>query len=80
VRAGARTLVRWEVRDVTKITRWVVYLDGHRVHSVKAGAGRQRLRRRVSSVGRHYWRVDGRDARNRKALSAGRTFHVVAAG
>ena len=77
VRAGKRTAVRWEVRKTTRVKRWIVYLDGKRIHSVKAGARTHRLRRRVHSVGRHYWRVEGRDARNRKALSAGKSFRVV---
>jgi hypothetical protein len=78
VRAGRRTAVRWEVKKATRVKRWIVYLDGHRIHSVRAGARTHRLRRRVRSVGRHYWRVEGRDARNRKTLSAGKSFRVVA--
>jgi hypothetical protein len=78
VRAGARTQVRWEVKSAARVKRWVVYLDGRHVHSVKAGGSRtHRLHRRVHSVGRHHWRVEGRDSRNRRAVSAGKTFRVV---
>ena len=79
VSAARPALVRWTAR-APGVARWVVHLDGRRVHSVRAGSrATYRLRRRVTAVGRHRWRVEGRDARDRRVVWAVRAFRVVGA-
>ncbi|HWI08856.1 MAG TPA: hypothetical protein VNT54_15240, partial [Solirubrobacteraceae bacterium] len=78
VAASRRAVVLWRAKPMPHVRRWVVYLDGRRVRSVRArGSRTHRLSRRVSSVGRHRWRIVGRDARGRRAISAVRSFRVV---
>ena len=84
MRSGSRVTLRWSTTGTRtarspKVTRWVVYLDGRRVRTLRAtGAKRiQKLRHRVRTTGAHRWRVDGRAANGRRVLSASRAFRVL---
>ena len=87
VRAGARTTLRWSATSTRgastgpRVARWVVYLDGRRVRTLRA-AGRRaatRLRHRVVTTGSHRWRVEGRTADGQRVLSAGLAFRATRA-
>ncbi|HEV2785184.1 MAG TPA: hypothetical protein VGV67_02250, partial [Solirubrobacteraceae bacterium] len=64
-----------------QIVRWVVYLDGRRVRTLKATARQasQTLRHRVRVAGRHRWRVEGRGPDGRRVVSGALAFRVLRA-
>ena len=78
VRATQRAMLRWKLRSAAGVARWVVYLDGRRVLSVRERRNRShRYNRRVTALGRHRWRIEGLDAEGRRAIWAVRAFRVV---
>ncbi|HVF78852.1 MAG TPA: glycosyl hydrolase [Solirubrobacteraceae bacterium] len=77
---GRRSVVRWRAVRPTVVRRWVIYLDGLRVHSVTSGgATTHRLARRSTRIGTHRWDIVGHDAAGRHVVSGARSFRVVRA-
>ena len=84
VRSGSRLTLSWTTSGTrgrsahATVARWVVYLDGRRVRTLRAGAA-QKLRHRVRATGTHRWRVEARSADGRPVLTATRAFRVIRA-
>jgi hypothetical protein len=79
VRAGRTATVRWRASGATQVATWRVLLDGRRVGTVANGE-RSMLRKRISTTGRHRWKVVGLDAEGAPVVSAARSFRVVSKG
>lgn len=75
-RAGSRVTLRWTATAAGAVNRWRVSLDGHVLRSVPADSAG--VSRRVSSAGKHRWRVVGFDSDGTKVVAAQRSFRVVA--
>jgi subtilisin family serine protease len=79
IRVGRAATVRWRASGDAKVATWRVLLDGRRVGTVAKGE-RSMLRKRVSTTGRHRWKVVGIDAAGARVVSATRSFRVVRKG
>ncbi|HEV2058657.1 MAG TPA: hypothetical protein VGR11_04815, partial [Solirubrobacteraceae bacterium] len=77
IRVGRSATVRWKLsgRQHERVVRWRVLLNGKRVRTV--AAEKSLLRKRVSRVGTHRWKVVGVDAEGKRVVVAARNFTVL---
>jgi subtilisin family serine protease len=76
-RAGARAKMRWSASGAASVHRWKVTLDGHKV-ATRAGRPKGTIRAKVSTTGRHRWKVVGLDAAGKRVVTAKAAFRVLA--
>jgi subtilisin family serine protease len=78
VRAGRRATLRWSATNADSVTRWRVVLDGRRIatRSVDDAAV---LRQKISTAGKHRWKVVGLDAAGKPVATGVRSFRVLRA-